>query len=174
MRVPTPVSAVGCSHRDRRPFSVPIALQGRGHTQKGSALPWSEQLGRSTPDLHSVERDPKTRNQKEHEDQAPGVQQPSEIAPERTPGGGQDGDLAQPGRSRGESRCSQLHYSPYLSLPVKERGRVDRALGLGALAVDLAKGPAEAFGPLKAALESISVIYSKYQVCSNALFKLFL
>ena len=31
--------------------------------------------------------------------------------------------------------------------------------------VDLAKGPAEAFGPLKAVLESISVFYTEYQVC---------
>ena len=30
--------------------------------------------------------------------------------------------------------------------------------------VDIAKGPAEAFGPLKAVLESISVLYTKYQV----------
>jgi len=30
--------------------------------------------------------------------------------------------------------------------------------------IDLAKGPAEAFGPLKAVLESISVFYTKYQV----------
>ena len=30
--------------------------------------------------------------------------------------------------------------------------------------VDLAKGPAEAFGPLKAVLQSISVLYVQYQV----------
>jgi len=31
--------------------------------------------------------------------------------------------------------------------------------------VDIAKGPAEAFGPLKAVLASISIISEKYQVC---------
>jgi hypothetical protein len=30
--------------------------------------------------------------------------------------------------------------------------------------IDLAKGPAQAFAPLKAVLESISVFYAKYQV----------
>ena len=30
--------------------------------------------------------------------------------------------------------------------------------------IDLAKGPAEGFGPLKTVLESISVFYTKYQV----------
>ena len=30
--------------------------------------------------------------------------------------------------------------------------------------IDLAKGPAEAFGPLQAVLASISVFYTKYQV----------
>ena len=50
------------------------------------------------------------------------------------------------------------HYS------VKERGWVDRNLGRAAFFVDLAKGPAEAFGPLKAVLESISGVYAQYQV----------
>ena len=35
--------------------------------------------------------------------------------------------------------------------------------------VELAKGPAEAFGPLKAVLASISGAYAQYQVCSDAL-----
>ena len=33
--------------------------------------------------------------------------------------------------------------------------------------VDIAKGPAEAFGPLKAVLESISILCEKYQVRSD-------
>ena len=37
--------------------------------------------------------------------------------------------------------------------------------------IDLAKGPAVAFGPLKAVLESISVFYTKYQVGLFVLFK---
>ena len=49
---------------------------------------------------------------------------------------------------------------------VKERGWVDRALGRAAFVVDLAKGPAEAFGPLKAVLESVSGVYAQYQVGS--------
>ena len=47
---------------------------------------------------------------------------------------------------------------------VKDRGWVDRNLGRAAFVVDLAKGPAEAFGPLKAVLESISGVYAQYQV----------
>ena len=31
--------------------------------------------------------------------------------------------------------------------------------------IDIAKGPAEAFGPLKAVLGSISTLLEKYQVC---------
>ena len=43
---------------------------------------------------------------------------------------------------------------------------MDRALGRAAFVVELAKGAAEAFGPLKAVLESISVVYDQYRVCS--------
>jgi len=73
----------------------------------GSAEAQNEQLGHNTPDLHSAVRDS---NRKEHEDRAQGVQQPSESAPERTFGGGQDDedadDLVQSGRSRGKSWSS--------------------------------------------------------------------
>jgi len=74
--------------------------------------------------------------------------------------------LAQSGKSRGESRCPSytiIHIEPLL---VKKRGRIDRVLGRAAFAVGIAKGPAEAFGPLKAVLESISVVYAQYEVCS--------
>jgi len=37
--------------------------------------------------------------------------------------------------------------------------------------VDIAKGPAEAFSPLKAILASISILCEKYQVCFYILFK---
>ena len=70
-------------------FSVPIALQGRRHTHRGFAGARSEQFGRNTPDL-SDERDSNIRDRGEHEDRAPGVQQPSETAPERTSGGDHD------------------------------------------------------------------------------------
>ena len=43
---------------------------------------------------------------------------------------------------------------------------MDQALGRAAFAVGVAKGPAEAFGPLKAVLESISVVYARYEVYS--------
>ena len=70
----------------------------------------SEELGRGTPDLHSDERDPNMRNQEEHEDQGPSVQQPPESVAERTSGGGQgdgdDRDLIQSEKSQGESRHS--------------------------------------------------------------------
>ena len=55
-------------------------------------------------------------------------------------------------------------HNPYRPLLVKERGWVDRTLGRAAFAIDLVKGPAEVFGPLKAILESISVVYAQYQV----------
>jgi hypothetical protein len=45
-----------------------------------------------------------------------------------------------------------------------ERGWKDRALGTAALALDLGKGVAEAFGPLKAVLATISVFYDQCQV----------
>ena len=56
-----------------------------------------------------------------------------------------------------------------MRLLVKERGWVDRNLGRVAFAVELAKGPAEAFTPLKAVLESISGVYAQYQVHFGAL-----
>jgi len=52
---------------------------------------------------------------------------------------------------------------------------VDRALGSAATAVaDLAKGPAESFGPLKTVLESISILYAHDQVYSYVLFNVLL
>ena len=65
-------------------------LQGRGHTHGGSAEARNEQLGRNTPDLHPAEGDSNIRNQ-EGEGHSSGVQQPSEVAPERTSGGGSQG-----------------------------------------------------------------------------------
>lgn len=56
------------------------------------------------------------------------------------------------------------HYCPVYPYLVKERGPVDRALRRASFAFDLAKGAAEAFCPLRAVLESISVVYAKYQV----------
>ena len=46
---------------------------------------------------------------------------------------------------------------------------MDRNLGRIAFAVELAKGPAEAFTPLKAVLGSISGVYAQYQVHFDAL-----
>ena len=100
------------------------------------------------------------------------------IAPERAPGSGQDGgdahDPAQSGKSRGKLFVFWLHRCPYWPLLANERGRVDRALGRAAAVVELAKGPAEAFGPLKAVLASISGAHVQYRVCSDALFETFL
>ena len=78
-----------------------------GDTREGSAGAQSEQLGRSDPVLPSDEWDSNTRDQREHEDRGPGIQQPSETAAEHTSGGDANGsDLAKPGKSRGKSRCS--------------------------------------------------------------------
>ena len=67
---------------------------------RGSAEARSEQLDPNTPDLHSaVEGDSEIRNQNDRESRGPGVQQPSEAAPEPT----SDGD--QSGGSKGESSC---------------------------------------------------------------------
>ena len=60
---------------------------------------------------------------------------------------------------------------PYSPLLVKERGWIDRNLGRAAFAVELAKGPAEVFIPLKAVLESISGAYAQYQVYFGVPFK---
>jgi len=93
----------------RRLFSFPIALQGRGQAHGGSTEAQNEQLGHNTTDLRPAKRDP---NQREYEGRGPIVQQPSEIAPDRTIGDGQDGgdahdiDQAQSGKSRGKSWCS--------------------------------------------------------------------
>ena len=67
----------------------------------------NEQLGPNTPSLHSVETDSNVRNQREHEDRGLGIRRPSETAPERRCGDGQDeGDADDPlrsGKSRGKS-----------------------------------------------------------------------
>ena len=56
------------------------------------------------------------------------------------------------------------YHAVYRHYLVKERGPVDRAFRRASFAFDLAKGAAEAFCPLKAVLQSISVVYTKYQV----------
>ena len=71
--------------------------------------------------------------------------------------------------SLGASLVFWLYGDPYSPLLVEERGWVDRNLGRIAFAVELAKGPAEAFTPLKAVLESISGVYAQYQVHFDAL-----
>ena len=53
---------------------------------------------------------------------------------------------------------------------MRERGWVERGLGRAAFVVEIAKGPAEVFGPLKAALTSISAALTKYQVRFDTLF----
>ena len=92
------VSAIGRGHWNRRLFPIPIAPQGQGHTQRGSADGRSEQLGPATSDPLPAK--------KEHEDQGLGIQL-SEAAPERTSGSDQDdgdaGDLVRSGRPRGKS-----------------------------------------------------------------------
>jgi len=80
--VTTQVSALDCSCWGRRLF--PIAPQGHGSCPETR----SEQLCPNTSDLHSARRNS---NWKEHEGRELSVQQPSEIAPERTFGDGQDG-----------------------------------------------------------------------------------
>jgi len=94
-----------------------VALQGREHTHEGSAGARSEQLGHDTPDFYPDKRDPDTRDWEGHEDREPGIQRPSETAPECTSGGDQDGgdvdDLAQ---SRGKSCCfwyTTVHIDHY-------------------------------------------------------------
>ena len=68
--------------------------------------------------------------------------------------------------SRSECRCHGSRSSSFLPLLAAERGWKDRALGGAVLVLDLAKGAAEAFGPLKAALETVSIAYDQYKVRS--------
>ena len=81
---------------------IPVALEGRGQTHRGTVEARSEQPNHDIPDLYFTER--------EHKDRGPGIQQPSEAALERACGGGQDGgdadNLVQSRRSRGKSWCS--------------------------------------------------------------------
>ena len=74
-------------------------------------------------------------------------------------------DTVQSGRSRGEYRASLVAHTWFLRIPVMERDWKDRAVGTAGIALDVAKGAAEAFGPLKAVLEAVSALYSQYKVC---------
>ena len=144
-------------------------MQGHNNTCRGSAEARTEHLGHTTPDLHSTGGNSAIRNQNDNEGHDPGIQQLSGSAPERTSGGGRDGE---PGRPRGKSSFSNYTASVLTTTVLaKERGWVDRAIGRAAFAVELAKGPAEAFTPLKAVLASISSVYAQYQVCFYAPFK---
>ena len=68
-----------------------------------------------------------------------------------------------------------VHNNPYRPLLlVREIGSADRTLGRATSAVDLPKGPAEPFGPLKAVLGSIPLLHAQPQVYFYAPFKLLL
>ena len=81
---------------------VPVVPRGRGQIDGDPVQAQSDQLGPNTPDLHPV--------QSKHKDQRPRVQRPSDVAPEHTPGSGQDDgntdEPAQSKRSKGKSWCS--------------------------------------------------------------------
>ena len=62
-----------------------------------------EQLDRNAPDLRSSEGGSTTLDRGEHEYAGPGIQRPSETAPERAFGDGQDESIGS-GKSRGNSR----------------------------------------------------------------------
>lgn len=73
-------------------------------------------------------------------------------------------DTVQPGGSRGEC-CSSLVTDRLCSRPsATERNWKDSTVGGAAIVLDIAKGGAEAFGPLKAVLEVLSTIYNQYKV----------
>ena len=59
-----------------------------------------EQLDRNTPDLRSSEGGSMTLDRREHEDGGLGIQPPSETAPERALGDGQDDEAADEPRPR--------------------------------------------------------------------------
>ena len=105
------VSVIGYCCWGRCLMPLPIELQERGHTGGDCAGTRSEQLDYNTPVLRSDEGGSNARDREEHEDQGPpGVQQPSETAPEPASGGdqgvGDADDPVQPGKPRGVSRCS--------------------------------------------------------------------
>jgi len=100
------VSVVGYRYRGLCLLLIPIALHEPGHTRGGSTGTRSEQLCRSTRDLHLDRGDPSIRTQEEHEDQGSGAQQPSETVLEHTSGGDQDSgdvhDSSRSGNSKGK------------------------------------------------------------------------
>ena len=79
---------------------------------RGSTEARNEQLRdpNTSPDLHFAEGDSEIHDQNDRESRGPGVQQPSEAAPECASSSGQDGgganDPVQPERSKGKSSCS--------------------------------------------------------------------
>lgn len=74
-------------------------------------------------------------------------------------------DTVQSEKPRGEYRSPSLTYTVRLHLQAVERDWKDRAAGSAAIVLDVAKGAAEAFGPLKAVLEIVSAVYNQYKVC---------
>ena len=74
-------------------------------------------------------------------------------------------DAVQPAGPGG--KCARDENVP-LSLTTRPVGRdwKDRVIGGAALVFDVAKAAAEAFGPLKAALEAASTVYDQYKVRS--------
>jgi hypothetical protein len=66
-------------------------------------------------------------------------------------------------------RCDRTLTSPMAAhkrdqLPVARRDWKVRAVGGAVITLDIAKGVAEAFGPLKAVLGTISAVYNQYKV----------
>ena len=88
-------------------FLTLIGPQEQGRTHRVSVEERREQLYRNTPDLRSSEGGSTSLDRREHADGGLGIQPPSETAPERALGDGQDdGDADESigsGKSRGNS-----------------------------------------------------------------------
>ncbi|KAF9643442.1 hypothetical protein BDM02DRAFT_1470175 [Thelephora ganbajun] len=102
--------------------------------------------GYNAPDLSSAERQPEVQNRMECEDRGTVTKQP----PERISGGDHIGKGAHDTVQSGGSGAV-------------ERNRKDTAPGAAAIRVDISKGPAERFDPLKVVLGTISAAYINYK-----------
>jgi len=143
---------------------IPTAL----HEGKVPSNAPNEQLIHNAPDLHP-ETQSEVQNQGEREDHGTVAERPSETPSEHVPGdncAGQDAhDTVKSGRSRGECPCRGTAL-PCIDLLGGGKDWKDRAIGGAAIVFDVAKAAAEAFGPLKAALEAASTVYNQYKVRS--------
>ena len=147
---------------------IPMVLQEQENGHGVTLDIPNKQLGRDALDHHREIRMPEGWNGRDHEEQGMVAKLPSGVVPRHTFNDDQLGEGACYGRygsSDGECWCLATCFPLISSVPGRSWG--DMVPGPAAISVDVMKGAADGFGPLKTILGAISAVYTDHKVCSE-------